>query len=350
VHVGAFCTSQAVIKHIADVGVAIWTLAIAFHTFSLLFFGVKISRWASLTALIGANAVIILLVCLGPIVLDSKARGPFYGISGYWCWIADEYETERITMDYMIMFLSAILSFILYTLVFLRMRGNLVVNGLHVRFRFAKNEDWRGRLFAQNYALKIAKQMLLYPVAYTVVILPITVTRFCEWSGRSVPFAATIFSDAVFLLSGMVNVGLFCATRRILPARSVIPGWRGLFRLPGFTETKPSQDADKSFACWGAGGDDLEKERPEDEEPMSSRPDLDLLDDPHGPLRVRIKIDNHIDNTLLSGETRGSILNGDRSTPPNPHLVVPLRPLPALVRGERSKGAESEPKTIGEGW
>src|SRR5258708_37448637 len=59
------------------------------------------------------------------------------------------------------MFLSAILSFILYALVFLRMRGNIVVDGLYIRFRLAKNENWRGRLFAQNYALGIARQMLL---------------------------------------------------------------------------------------------------------------------------------------------------------------------------------------------
>ena len=67
----------------------------------------------------------------------------------------------RCTCRQLQMFLSAILSFILYTLVFLRMRGNVVVNGLHIRFRLAKNENWRGRLFAQSYALKIARQMLL---------------------------------------------------------------------------------------------------------------------------------------------------------------------------------------------
>lgn len=102
-------------------------------------------------------------------------------------------------------------------------------------------------------------------------------------------------------------------------------------------ETKPSQDADKSFACVGTETSYLEKRHPEDEEPMSSRPELDLLDDPHKPLRARIKIDNHIDNTLLSGENRDSILNGDRSTPPNAHLAIPRRPLPALVREERRK-------------
>jgi len=343
VHVGAFCTSQAVIKHIADIGVAIWALVIAFHTFFLLFFGVTIPRWAALTAVVSANAIIILLVCLGPTVLDSKTRGPFYGISGYWCWITDEYKTERITMAYMIMFLSAILSFILYTLVFLRMRGNIVVNGLYIRFRLVKNENWRGRLFAQSYALKVARKMLLYPVAYTVVILPIAVARFCEWSERSVPFTVTIFSDVVFLLSGVVNVLLFCATHRALPAQSVVPGWRSLFRLSGFTESNPSQDVEKSFACRGTKRKDLEKwYLEEDEEPMSPRPQRDPLDDPHRP-QVRIKIDNHIDNALQSGGNRDSMPNADRTTVPNSQLAPPpQRPLPALVRGERKKNMTSE--------
>jgi len=338
VHVGTFCTSQAVIKHIADVGVAIWALVIAFHTFFLLFFGVTIPRRVSSAALVSANAIVILLICLGPAALDSRTRGPFYGISGYWCWITGEYETERITMDYMIMFLSATLSFILYTLVFLRMRGNVVVNGFYIRFRLAKDEDWRGRLFAQNHALKIARQMLLYPVAYTVVILPIAAARFCEWSGRSVPFAVTIFSDAVFMLSGVVNVLLFCAThRRILPAQSVVPGWRGLFRLSGFTEPNPNQDTDRSFACRGTKRRDLEKGYfEEDEELMSPLSQLDLLDDPRG-LQVRIKIDNHVDNTLQSGENRDSMSDTGRRPVPDSRFTVPQRPLPALVREERRK-------------
>ena len=76
---------------------------------------------------------------------------------------------------------------------------------------------------------------------------------------------------------GMVNVLLFWMTRRILPAQSVVPGWRGLFKLAGFTEPKPSQDTDKSFACRGTGrggeGNDLENGRlEEDEDSTSPRP------------------------------------------------------------------------------
>lgn len=50
---------------------------IAFHTFLLLFFGIMVPRWAVLTALVSANAIIIFVICFGPAVLESKARGPF---------------------------------------------------------------------------------------------------------------------------------------------------------------------------------------------------------------------------------------------------------------------------------
>ena len=56
----------------------------------------------------------------------------------------------------------AILSFILYTLVFLRMRGNIVVDGLFICFRLNKKSSQNGRLFTRSYALRIAGQMLLY--------------------------------------------------------------------------------------------------------------------------------------------------------------------------------------------
>jgi len=69
----------------------------------------------------------------------------------------------------------------------------------------------------------ISRQMLLYPVAYTIVILPISAARFTAFSGRKVPFAVTIFCATVFLLSGTINVILFTSTRRILPPKSIIP-------------------------------------------------------------------------------------------------------------------------------
>lgn len=80
-----------------------------------------------------------------------------------------------------------------------------------------------------------------WKVAYTIVILPISAARFTAFSGRKVPFEATIFwwvfyrlffakysihvftSATVFLLSGTINVILFTSTRRILPPKSILP-------------------------------------------------------------------------------------------------------------------------------
>ena len=141
--------------------------------------------------------------------------------------------------------------------------------------------------------------------------------------------------------TGVVNVLLFCATRRILPARSVAPGWRGLFRLVGFTESNPSQDTEKSFACMGIDEKEMEKGCPEGEE-STPRSQLDLFP------RVRIEIDN----TLQSGENRKGTPNADRGAAPNLRPVIPQRPLPALVREERKSMTSeiSELTVVGEGW
>jgi len=156
------------------------------------------------------------------------------------------------------------------------------------------------------------------------------------------------------VLTGAVNVLLFCATHRILPAKSVVSGWRGLFRLSGFTEPNASQDVEKSFVCRGGGGyvegrrDSEKGYLDEDEELTPPRPQLDPLDDPHGP-RVRIKIDNHIDNALQSGVSRDSAPNTDRSISPSSPPATPQRPLPALVREER-RSEISQWTVIEGGW
>jgi len=222
---GEVCVIQGVLKQLADVSTAFWTLVIGIHTFCLLFLELKSSRFTLITTLVAGWSGIAALVIAGPATLNTTHHGPFYGVSGYWCWISPEYPASRITLDYMFMFIAALLSFILYTMIFLRMRGNLVVEGIHISFR-RTGTAWRGKEYSANQALAIAKQMLLYPVAYTILILPIAAARFSTFAGAEVPMAVTIFADAVFLLSGVVNVVLFTTTRRILPVDSIkIPKW-----------------------------------------------------------------------------------------------------------------------------
>ncbi|TDL22657.1 hypothetical protein BD410DRAFT_788484 [Rickenella mellea] len=230
-----FCTAQGAIKMAADVGTALWTLVIAIHTFNVLFLRIHPGKYTLACALIFGWSFIAIMVMLGPLSINNAANGPFFGISGYWCWISGGYPLERIVMDYMMIFIAAIGSFILYTLVYLRLRGNIELIGGRVRFiSVSKSSNWQTETNeSQARITAITKQMLLYPVAYTILILPIATVRFSEWTGHDVPFSVVIFTDFIFLLSGFVNSTLFVATRRILPFNNL----PSLSRLLGRNDT-----------------------------------------------------------------------------------------------------------------
>lgn len=62
-----------------------------------------------------------------------------------------------------------------------------------------------------------------YPVAYTILLLPVTIARFVTFSGHDVPFRTTIFADFVFNLQGAVNVIVLLATNRLVPDTKALP-------------------------------------------------------------------------------------------------------------------------------
>ncbi|KAI0793923.1 hypothetical protein C8Q74DRAFT_543605 [Fomes fomentarius] len=205
-----YCTVQGAMKHISDVGTAYWSMVymnaasitalplirhsqiIALNTFWILFLRWKLKRYVLVAAMFGGWSVVGAIVSAGPASLQQVFKGPFYAISGYWCWVSNQYPTERITMDYMIMFLSAVFCSIMYTLVFFRLRGNIMLHGWRLSFRFHGDLSETAPKSVDTHVINIAKGMLLYPVAYTILLLPIAICRFAEWTGHEVPFAVTI--------------------------------------------------------------------------------------------------------------------------------------------------------------
>jgi len=220
---GETCTAQGVIKEMADVSSAIWTMVIAIHTFFLLVLEVKLRTFILWTTLFGGWSAIFAIVISGPALRQSAEKGPFYAISGYWCWISPNYQSDRFTRDYLLMFMAALVAFILYGLVYLKLRGNLVTSGYRLRFVKISVDElayWRQRR-SSDENLKLAMRMWIYPMAYVILIFPMSVVRFVEWGGHNVPFAATIFTDSIFLLIGVVNVTLFLTTRPVLPPKTM---------------------------------------------------------------------------------------------------------------------------------
>ena len=52
-----------------------------------------------------------------------------------------------------------------------------------------------------------------YPLAYSFVVLPISVARWSHFTGRHVPSAATFFAFSMYNLSGAINVFLLLTAR-----------------------------------------------------------------------------------------------------------------------------------------
>lgn len=223
VHAGPLCTIQGALKQIADVSTAFWTLTMAVQTFFLLVLDLHLRQFILWMTLISGWSGILAVVLAGPATLNVHERGPYYGITGYWCWITDGYPLQRIILDYVFMFIAALGSLLIYTFIFLRLRGHIEMDGWtpnRFRLRPVKRVgDWQ-TTDSDNEATKIAKRMVLYPIAYIIMVLPITVTRFMAFAGQTVTLEATVFSATLFLFSGTVNVVLFATTRRILPVPS----------------------------------------------------------------------------------------------------------------------------------
>lgn len=88
------------IYQLGNVGSALWSLAIATHTFAVLFLRCHVSGMACLTTFVGVWLLIGSIVAVGPAVVQNEMQGPFHGLSGTWCWITDEYQGSKLGLEY----------------------------------------------------------------------------------------------------------------------------------------------------------------------------------------------------------------------------------------------------------
>ncbi|KAG8781540.1 hypothetical protein FRC16_002836 [Serendipita sp. 398] len=233
----ALCTVQAALKHFGHVGTALWLLVIAIHTFFLLFYQAPPPRWVFFSIFSGVWILVLVIMLIGPMFLSLEHGVPFYGRAGMWCWIRSEYTVERYALQYGLQFLSAIISLILYTLLFFRLRGNIHVEGWCFHFQrrpypttgsatilsptSSPKNPWRLSTSSQRTTSMvdpkvqiIARNMMLYPTAYMILLVPHTIVRFLTFSGHTtVPDGVILFTATVLMLNGLMDVILFILTR-----------------------------------------------------------------------------------------------------------------------------------------
>lgn len=97
---GGFCAFQGGLKNAANVGIALWSFVIAAHVFNLLFLRWRTTRISMYATLVGGWCGVALVVATGPTIIATPEKGPYFGVSGYWCWITSEYPNEQTFLEY----------------------------------------------------------------------------------------------------------------------------------------------------------------------------------------------------------------------------------------------------------
>ncbi|KAH9040681.1 hypothetical protein EDB85DRAFT_2169481 [Lactarius pseudohatsudake] len=194
VTVGSYCTAQGIIQQSGELGVALITLIITVHTFVVALWEVKFidARRFAFGMVALASLFVVLWVGIGNgIHKDLEVPTP------YWCWIADKYKLERLAGEYIWLWIALSASVIMYIPLYFWMNGRRLSTDPKkwYKFRLSKSDDH-------------------YPIAYSFVVLPVSIVRWIGFrTNKNAPSAATFFAVSTFNLSGAINVLLFLIVR-----------------------------------------------------------------------------------------------------------------------------------------
>ncbi|KAH9048062.1 hypothetical protein EDB84DRAFT_1459112 [Lactarius hengduanensis] len=216
---GSFCSAQGAIKHLSDVGAALSTLIISLYTLRTLCFSKIIlqpdeeEKEQKKTLHRSFVVVACLWSAVGLLVaVNIAANGVyrFYGPAGYWCWIRRAYSVQRTVADFGFMWATAIFNVVIYAVVFLYFQGYITTSGWKIRVSRKPNTD--------NVLgpLRQACGLLFYPLVYIFNVLPLSAVRYSSFAHHDVPFGIIVFTDIIYLSSGLLNVLLFSITRPFL--------------------------------------------------------------------------------------------------------------------------------------
>ncbi|EJC99093.1 uncharacterized protein FOMMEDRAFT_148710 [Fomitiporia mediterranea MF3/22] len=251
---GALCSAQGGLEELGMPAVALSTLAIALHTFRVIFFhwSPPRTRIIALSTLLGIWAFLILLVVI-PAVSVSPLE-PFFTPAPVWCFVGLAHIAFR-AVTYVFAWVAVLGSSIVYGLLFLRLRGALLgtweggglCGSLSTLMRWSRccrsgnfHSDSNGDRRASQgrhgpgtslensesearlaLPLREAHKMLWYPLCYIIIILPLSATRWTSFASHfsdskidhDVPFGLTAAAASLFKLGGLVDVLLIFFTR-----------------------------------------------------------------------------------------------------------------------------------------
>ncbi|KAI1133444.1 hypothetical protein F5Y10DRAFT_274311 [Nemania abortiva] len=197
VHSGT-CFTQGLFISTGDLASSCFMSAVAIHTFYSIVYNYRPPH-KSLYVYISLLWVFIYLISLLPVAgtLNGASAGGFFVRAGAWCWINREYGDIRLLTHYIFIFIGIILSWSLYTAIYISLR------------RQQKRGDLAG---TKNSGYHPA--FLVYPVIYLICILPLAIGRVATMAGKEPSLGYFCFAGSLAASNGWLDVLLFTTTRR----------------------------------------------------------------------------------------------------------------------------------------
>ncbi|KAG8726784.1 hypothetical protein FRC12_023088 [Ceratobasidium sp. 428] len=239
VYCGGYCDAQASLQFLGETSVSIWTLAVTVHTL----FSVVRARRVNLRPLytfgiVAAVWIYVLAFNFGAYA-SVNAQGDedpanLFAPTPFWCWFGPAHKGKGYA-EYIWLWIAGVGNIVVYVPLFLLLRGHIVLGSeglLSAEWHSTPLPPRSERTGDSASDLSIATgedseaaredcwKMLYYPLAYTILVLPLSVVRWMAFANPDLDAltmaplgTATMVFHALYRLSGVINVVLVLGTR-----------------------------------------------------------------------------------------------------------------------------------------
>ncbi|KAF3055704.1 hypothetical protein GL218_06806 [Daldinia childiae] len=209
------CWAQGWFVSTGDLSASCFICAIAIHTYLTVVRGYKPPQWALYLAIVGLWVFIYVMAIVGVAATnDGKGAGGFYVRAAAWCWINVRFESLRLWLHYIWIFLSFIMTSILYSLIFFSLHQKRAFSQplSHSRPSASTRSD-TNNTSTQTNPSGHHPAFLVYPVIYILCTAPLALGRVVSMSGTEVSIAYFCLAGTMIASNGWLDVLLFSTTR-----------------------------------------------------------------------------------------------------------------------------------------
>ena len=243
------CFAQGWLISTGDLASSCFITAIAVHTYLAVVWNYKPPQWAVYATMVGLWVFDYFLVVIGLVITSNgREHGGFYVRAVAWvsfppsplsqlkltppqCWVNIAYETYRLVFHYLFIFLSLVITSVLYTLILLSLRKHssslpttttTTSSSLppspgtfsphtspHTTFPHPSPSP--SHAHAHHH-----KAFLLYPVIYVLCTAPVALARIVSMAGVPVSISFFCAAGALITSNGWLDVLLWGVTRQQL--------------------------------------------------------------------------------------------------------------------------------------